>query len=32
MDMDIRIPVSLGDLFIVHLGKPVIGRNRAGIA
>ena len=32
MDVDIRISVRLGDLLIVHLGKPVIGSHSPGIA
>ena len=32
MDMDIRIPVGIGNLIIVNFGKPVIGRDCPGVA
>ena len=32
MDMDIRIAVCLGDLFVVDFGQPVVCRYRTGIA
>ena len=30
--MDVRVPVSVGDLIVIDLGQPVIGCYRAGIA
>ncbi len=31
MQVNVRIPVGIGDFLVVNLGKPVIGRDGAGV-